>query len=407
MSKVVVRRAQLLSKPHVIAALEAKRQSFEHFERSAGREMDAYGRRLDWLCQQSRQELEEALQATGIQKPGARPTVEREPGRSVVLPFSEAFAHHQQARAWARATLQGVPTLAVDGSQITPSRDFSVPVGAVQVGWFENQHDHEGNYRKEIRFEVLGPDELTGDAAQSGGFPDRNVNLQRFQLECATLRDYMRQSAGKEPMPVCFFDGSLIISFAAQMGPPLQGAYLRAVRELLATSEQTRIPLVGYVDTSRARDLVSVLQILAGDGQAPGISDGALLRGRMGWGDRTEVFYCARDDGLFERADPASDYYARVLFTYVKTTATNAPARLDLPAWLLEAGLLDTVIDVVRAECVVGTGYPYGVETADALAVITARDRERFYRTLQEFTSHIGLDLRYSRKAYSKRGRRT
>ena len=34
-------------------------------------------------------------------------------------------------------------------------------------------------------------------------------------------------------------------------------------------------------------------------------------------------------------------------------------------------GLLERVVDVVRAECVAGTGYPYAMETADALAVIT------------------------------------
>ena len=35
-----------------------------------------------------------------------------------------------------------------------------------------------------------------------------------------------------------------------------------------------------------------------------------------------------------------------------------------------------------------GNGYPYAVETADAVAVITMQDRERFYRLLQEFADH-------------------
>jgi hypothetical protein len=55
---------------------------------------------------------------------------------------------------------------------------------------------------------------------------------------------------------------------------------------------------------------------------------------------------------------------------------------------------------------VVGNGYPYAVETADAVAVITVQDRERFYRTFQEFAEKEGLPLRFSRKAVSKRGRR-
>jgi hypothetical protein len=80
---------------------------------------------------------------------------------------------------------------------------------------------------------------------------------------------------------------------------------------------------------------------------------------------------------------------------------------LDIPRWVLEEGEMEHVMDVVRAECVVGNGYPYALETADAVSVITNRDRERFYRMLQEFAEKKDLPLRFSRKATSKRVRRT
>jgi hypothetical protein len=73
---------------------------------------------------------------------------------------------------------------------------------------------------------------------------------------------------------------------------------------------------------------------------------------------------------------------------------------------VLDVGILDRVMDIVRAECVVGNGYPYAVETADAVAVITLRDRERFYRVFQAFAEEEGIGLRFSRKAVSKLGRR-
>jgi hypothetical protein len=244
-------------------------------------------------------------------------------------------------------------------------------------------------------------------------FPDLQVNLRRFELECEVLVEAMRRLAGRAPAPVCFFDGSLIISFAARIrNPELQFGYLRAVRSVLVASEQTRVPLVGFVDTSRARDLVTLLCRLMEYDEPPGLSDGALLRRRMSWGDRTEAFTCARDDGLFEGDHEALDYYSRVHFLYLKTTADNTPVRLDLPSWVLGAGgsegetELERVLDVVRAECVVGTGYPYAVETADAVAVITNTDRERFYRTFQEFVATLDAEMQYARKAYSKRSRR-
>jgi len=65
------------------------------------------------------------------------------------------------------------------------------------------------------------------------------------------------------------------------------------------------------------------------------------------------------------------------------------------------------VLNLVRAECVVGAGYPYALETADAVAVLTMQDRERFYWLFQEFAEREGLPLRFSRKVVSKKGRRT
>jgi len=394
----------MLSKAHVIAALEAKREGFDGFDLRTGEELRRYEEALDWLADQDVADLLQELEP--LKRPGARPTAERTAGQPIVRPFGQRFANHQEARAWAMGVLQGVTTLAVDGSQITPSRDFTVPVGAVQVGWFENPHDQGKDYVKDIRFEVLPPDDLAGEMDEVGGYPDLKVNLRRFQLECEVLVEHMRRDAGRAPAPVCFFDGSLVISFAAQMRPELQRAYLHAVRSLLDTSEETRVPLVGYVDTSYASDLVTMLGCLTRDARPTNLADGLLLRRRMAWGDLTEAFVCARDDRLFERANQELDYYQRVHLVYLKTTAENAPVRLDLPAWLLEAEELERVLDIVRAECVVGTGYPYAVETVDALAVITVADQERFYRAFQEFMETLNVKLRYSRKAYSKRTRR-
>jgi hypothetical protein len=158
------------------------------------------------------------------------------------------------------------------------------------------------------------------------------------------------------------------------------------------------------VDTSYANDLAAMLDALTGRHTRQRISDGALLRSRMSWGDRTTAWVCARDDQVLSFG--GGKYYNRVGFVYLKTTADRPPARLDLPRWLLEAGELERTVDVVRAECVVGNGYPYAVETADAVAVVTMQDRERFYRAFQEFAEKEGLPLRFSRKAVSKRGRR-
>jgi hypothetical protein len=184
----------------------------------------------------------------------------------------------------------------------------------------------------------------------------------------------------------------------------MRQAYIEAIVAMLRASQSARVPLIGYVDTSYARDLVSMLEHVEGLPPAPRLTDASLLRSRMNWGDRSQVYLCARDDDVLPEYGPWAE---QVCFTYLKTTADGTPARLELPRWLVEdEAALERTLDLVRAECVVGNGYPYAVETADAVAVIGMEDRERFYATFQQFAEKEGLGLRYSRKALSKRGRR-
>lgn len=386
----------------VIAALEAKADRFAGYDVRLADALETYEMALDELGQLSRAEIEARI--AGIRWPGARPTAEHDAHPDLIVEFANSWENHEQARTWAREVLHGAPTVAVDGSQIVPTTDLSVPVGAVQVGWFVNPHRVDGEYIKSIDFEVLAPDELGGDESVGHGFPDWRVNLRRFVGECEHLIAWMERFHDAAPKPVCFFDGSLIISFIQQMRPERQRQYVKAVTDLLAASEATRVPLVGYIDNSLASDLLTMLIALTGRRGSRDLSDGALVRPRMAWGDRTTAWICARRDQV-ELSDEEK-YYEEVAFVYLKTTADGPPARLDLPRWILEAGELDRVIDIVRAECVVGNGYPYAVETADAVAVITQEDRERFYRVLQEFARRRDLPLRFRRKSLSKRGRR-
>jgi hypothetical protein len=392
----------MLHRGKVITALEAKAGRFAGYETELSDALATYEQALEELAGLSRAEVDARL--AGTSWPGARPTVEHDQHPGVVVPFDQAWSNHEQARAWAMDILGGIPTVAVDGSQITPSRDIPIPVGAVQVGWFVNPHDGDQPYVKDIYFEVLAPDELASEDEEILGFPDWRVNARRFVLECQMLFETMHAARDEAVKPVCFFDGSLVISFAQHMLPERQRLYVDAVMGLLKASEECRVPLVGYVDTSYANDLAAMLDALDGRQTRRRISDGALLRSRMSWGDRTTAWVCGREDKVLPVR--GRKYYDRVCFVYLKTTADRPPARLDLPRWLLEAGELGRTVDVVRAECVVGNGYPYAVETADAVAVITMQDRERFYRAFQEFAEKEGLPLRFSRKVVSKRGRR-
>jgi len=382
-----------------IAALESKRHLFAEAEQSRQEDLRGLSDVLEILAGLSRSEVELSLQR--LPRPGALPTADHDRYRRLVLPFGVTWASHRQARRWALRVLRNVPTFVVDGSQIPPTHDISIPVAVVQVGCFENPHQGSAPYTKDVDVEVLTPAELAADYEEGGLFPHWRVNWQRFKMEIERLVSYMGSHAGVVPPPLCFFDGSLVVSFAQHMGAEHQRLYTDAVAGLLNASEQTRVPVVAYVDASYANDLVAMLSHLGGLHLTSRISDASLLRPRMKWGDRTQVYICARDDAVLDR------YYERVCFVYLKTTADNPPARVEFPRWIYEADEQERVLDLVRAECIVGTGYPYPLETADAVAVLTMPDRERFYRILQEFTEREGLPLRFPRKAVSKGRRRT
>ena len=391
----------MLYREKLVAALEQKRDRFRNAERISKANLEALNEALLSFENRSQADIEAAI--AGMAWPGARPTAEQD-AHPLILPFAHSWANHEQARQWALDILRGVTTFAADGSQISSSRDISVPVGVVQVGWFENRHvdDGQGEYIKDVAVEVLSPDELAGEES---GFADKEVEWRRFQAEFQQAEDFLRRHADRSDRALAFVDGSLVISFVSQMTPERQTPYMAAVGHLLDVSEETRVPLIGYVDTSYATDLTSLIARLYKLDRRAIVSDAAILRQRMSrWGDRARLYQCAREDRVL--APNKENVYGRVLFTYLKTTADNPPARVEMPAWVLDAGRQDWVMDVIRAECVVGIGYPYTLETADATAVLTMEDRERFLALFQQFVAREGIPLWFSKKALSKRGRR-
>jgi hypothetical protein len=408
----------------VAAALGEKRAGFTAQEDAFGAALMAYRTALADLGRRypSRAALETLLDAmTGRGSIGARPLAAYGTwvaqsgwmGSPPVVAFGQAFAQHEAARTWAEAIVRGTTTVAVDGSQIMPWRDVSIPVALVQAAIFANPHDPGLPYVKDARVEILGPDDLVAPSladetelnAQLAA--DELVNLRRFQLEARTLAEWMRgwHPAPGTPPPLALLDGSLIVSFALRKESPLRSRYIAAVAHLLETSEQTRVPLIAYIDTSFARDLATLLRVAFPELALPNerrITDSLLWGDALAWGDASVPFLSARGDVLAEYGKQAGS----IAFAYLRAAADRPPARLEMPRWLAESDLWPRMLDVVRAELIAGNGYPYAIETADAVAVISTEDRARFYRIFQQFAEDAGLPLSFSRKLLSKSRRR-
>ena len=393
----------MLSAPEVIKALNAAWDRIQTEDSSVADLMAGYWRALARYLDLSSAEIGARLAENA--SPGALPTGEHD-GSNGCIPFPQTFAHHREAREWAADQLRGVSTLAVDGSQIRPTKDYSIPIGVVQVGWFLNHHLPDLPYEKGVRTEVLSAEELRGSGGVDDFISSSLVDLRRFEMEAEQCARAMRDHAGEKLL--VFFDGSLVVSFVEPMPERLRASYVRAVLSLLAASEETGVPVVGYLDTSFARDLCGLLASLWPMADSSPISDAALINGKLKWGDRTPVYHCRRAGILQQYLDPEKgDHRQGVCFAYLQAASDRAPARLELPRWVFESGQSDWVFDVVRAEIIAGAaGYPYPIEAADAVAVLTMEDRERFYGILQGFARDHGMPLSYAAKARSKRTRR-
>ena len=201
-------------------------------------------------------------------------------------------------------------------------------------------------------------------------------------------------------MPLAFYDNTLLVPFP--LSTDSKKLYLEEMKQLILLSTQTQVPLVGYVARSYAKDLLTFLDEFDSEStNADLLYDADILFPRVlqFWDDKT-CFCYAKRKGLTE-------FFGDTIgFVYLQTTSNATPARLDIPSWIAEKGLLNEVLDVIRAECIIGLGYPYALETADQTAVITTQDREMFYRALQDFAKEHNLNFTVSRKAASKGRRR-
>lgn len=388
-----------LKPSQILDLLREKRSDFATFDQTTLQALQKYQKALATASHETEAVLSEQLAEFVANDRGAEPLEPLGNYPNWLMPFGLMWQSREESYEWVRDRLTGVATFAVDGSQIYPSKDFSIPVALVQIGWFENLHQPGGQYEKDIAVDVMTPADLRANT--SGDPVDRRVNMRRFEMETNRLVQYMEDRAGCGNC-LAFLDGSLVVTFAEAFDEKTQQHYVDCVVRLLQASEKYRVPLVGYIDTSYARDLTLMLQRLTpGLPDAPAIHDASLVRG-MKWGDRTPLFRCRRP-GILRRYPGAIS--SRIGFTYLKAH-DGFPVRLEIPTWICEAGLLETVLDWVRGEVIIGSGYPYVIETADQTAVLQTTDRQTFYRLLQEWAEEENLHLRLSRKMVSKARRR-
>ncbi|MDH3530809.1 MAG: DNA double-strand break repair nuclease NurA, partial [Acidobacteriota bacterium] len=286
----------MLHKELLAKELVSRREDFAEFASLQAVDIDLFLKRLVSLTHDP-EILELIRNAEG---PGAIPSEELYSNGAFSVPFGTSWSNHEESRDWAAGVLDKRTTFAADGSQLYVERETSLPVGAVQIGWFENPHDTSKGYEKNVSFELLTPKALLEDQEEPLN-PETRVGERRFHAEVERTGEFLEKHRGwrenNERMPVAFFDGTLLVSFSLPQ-TSLQQSFLMAMLGLVAKSQETGVPLVGYVDRSFAKDIVTMIGILEPSLSETTLYDTTLLstattenkRLLKQWGDRS--IYC-------------------------------------------------------------------------------------------------------------------
>ncbi len=319
-----------------------------------------------------------------------------EPGK-LIHTFSHNWKNRHEAIEWVDSVLSGVAVGAVDGSQIYSDKNYEIPLAVIQTSQILNRHTNDSDYRENTGAEIITPDEFEDASVYS--FGSEYVDARRFALECESIMQLMKE----HDKPCIMLDGALILSHINVLNRNIREIYVRAITKLLESSEKTRAPVIGFIDTTMPRDITLMMHFLFGLKKGK-LSDTHLFSHLL-WGERTAAFLCDRDDRRGEEVRSVLDNYGKfrdgIAFFYMRVS-NGLPARVEFPAWMYEEGMVDKIADTIRAECVIRSNYPDILMRAHEAAVIKMNEHDLFYSMLDNFCKAHGIRINKSAKNFHK-----
>lgn len=293
--------------------------------------------------------------------------------------------NREDAMQWVDDVLDGTPVGSVDGSQIYPDKNHGLPIAVVQIGSVCNRHTSSRDYAQTVNATLITPDEFADAGVYA--FGRELVDAKRFAFECDALIDLMLAN----DRIYLLLDGTLVLSHINVLSKNVREIYLDAVMRLLDASNRTGNPVIGYVDVSVQRDVITLMRHIYGLKETKRLFDPVLFADKLNWGDRTKAFICNRDDRRGAESPSVLDMYLRyrssIAFFYMRMG--DIPSRIEFPIWC--ANEIDRIADIIRAETIIRGSYPDILAIAHRNAVITAGEHSLFYGMLNRFCAEHGI----------------
>ena len=300
----------------------------------------------------------------------------------------------------ARREPESYALIAVDGSQIMPSRHQPIFYAYIQVacvGWTRGTSSGSSSFNLR-KSHLLGEEELI-DAETGEPKPANWITSQRDILETELLAEAAERARKEGYQPVLVADNSLI-PYDLLMGRLKQAQKETQLKRLRAAFERMQrcgALLCGYIDrpnaTVLARKYAERLQLE----YKPGLFDRDLLARTLPPLHRIDL----HDPGweinkLLGQDEQVLAFYAN----FSEDALHPIIARIEVPAWC--ADQIDDLCAVLHVQVRLGRDYPFVLEAAHTEAVVTKADQRALEKLLRNELMASGITLEPSAKQMFK-----
>ncbi len=294
--------------------------------------------------------------------------------------------------------------LAIDGSQVSPSRHDQVEFGLINLGFITLPFGGLGEIQEGIESLLLFDEELL---TERGRINEQSISLRRDLGE----RRHLAELAKTLPQPLfTFTDGPLELWFgpesqaedsnpdAVQESSPIKRTrdqYIAALGQLHESGACT----AGYIDKPGSDLVLRLLEIVETDastitrnwrgGKFRPLRDIDLFRDLLQPGERSAVFAL--------HSHPTKAYAGPVAlhFFYLNVGRSENPwlARIEIPRWVVDDGqMLDHLHALLLHECAkLGTrAYPYILHRSHEIAVVKMEEKKQLEQMLSQTLGSFG-----------------
>lgn len=281
--------------------------------------------------------------------------------------------------------------LAIDGSQIVPSRHDQVEFGLINLGMITLPYGGLGQIQETIESQLLFDEELTTD---QGRMSEQQISLRRDLYE----RTRLAELAETLPRPLfTFTDGGLELWFGPETQPEGEATsikktrdqYIEALQKLHASGACT----AGYIDKPSSDIFLRLLELAELDetsitrewrgGKYRSLRDINLFERLLQPGERSAIY------AIHSRPTKAYTGPVALHFFYLNVGRAEKPwiARVEIPRWVVDnPDMLDQLHALLLYECnkLGNRPYPYILHRSHEIAVVKMEEKKQLEQMLAQ-----------------------